>query len=71
MCDTLFFLTTDGYTSKPNISELTQEFEKMVKDVSSVPHCPGNPADLPEVTVIDFMAYARKAPIKNLRKTIW
>ena len=43
----------------------------MVKDVPSVPHCPENPADIREITVFDFMADARKAPIKNLKKNIW
>ena len=65
ICETSFFLTKDGYISKKNKSELTRELENMVKYVPCVSRCPENPETLCEVTIIDFMAYARKVPIKN------
>ena len=67
MCETSFFLTKNGYICKTNRSELTRELEKMVKYVPRVSRRPENPGILYELTIIDFMAYARKVPIRNLK----
>ena len=62
-----FFLTKNDYICKTNKSELTRELEKMVKYVPRVSRRPENPGTLCELTIIDFMAYARKVPIRNLK----
>ena len=67
ICESFFLLTKDGYISRTNKSEMTRELEKMVKYVPRVSRRPENPETLCEVTTIDFMAYARNVPIKNLK----
>ena len=65
ICETSFFLTKDGYMSKPENLVLTREVEKLAKVTPQVSRRPEN--NLVEVTVIDFMAYARSVPIKKKR----
>ena len=61
---TSFYLTKDGELRKSPKSELTRGLKNLLQNPC--------PAELPEsplktVIVIDFMAYARKVPIKKMK----
>ena len=61
---TSFFLTKDRFLRKSTKSDLTREIEKnLIK--TSPPDVPQD--DEPSMIVIDFMAYARKVPVKKLK----
>ena len=62
---TCFYLTKGGLIRKPNKSELITELKSMI--TKNVPtHLP--PTNHHRNVIIDFMAYARKVPIKKQNK---
>ena len=62
---TSFFMLKDGFLRKPQKSEFARELKECCKEdiVSTIP----NNDRLPSVTIIDFMAFCRKVPIKKSR----
>ena len=61
-----YFLTKDNYLRKPEKHELVNEMEKYLSQPSDK-IIKQKEIHSKEVTVIDFMAYARKIPLKSLQ----
>ena len=61
-----YFLTKDNYLRKPDKRQLVNEIEKYLSKPSEK-ILKEKERYSKEVTVIDFMAYARKIPLKSLQ----
>ena len=61
-----YFLTKESYLRKCAIHELVNEIEKYLSQPSAK-NIGQKENDSKEVTVIDFIAYARKTPLKTLQ----
>ena len=59
----VIFLTKDEYLRKPEKSELLKCIRVNTEDIGFIKSLPSQPS----LTVIDFMSYARRYPVKTMK----